>query len=75
VKLLRRSYSPQSLVAVLITRLLEAVMSVVPHIMLFSFLGAASGFAGFILEQYRSFLTVLFSMAAGALAFGCLSNS
>jgi len=43
--------------------------------MLFSFLGAGSGFAGFILEQYQSFLTALFSMAAGALAFGYLPNS
>ncbi len=61
--------------AVLITRLLEAVMSVVPPIILLSFLGAASGFAGFILEQYRSFLTASFSMVAGSLAFGCLPNS
>jgi hypothetical protein len=62
-------------VAVLITRLLEVVLSIVSLIMLFSFLGAGSGFAGFILEQYQSFLTALFSMAAGALAFGYLPNS
>ncbi len=65
----------KSLVAVLIRRLLEALISLVSPTMLLSFLGVGFGSSGFILEQYRSFLTSLFSLAAGALAFGYLPNS
>jgi len=59
-------------VAGLISRFLEAVMSVARRIML---LGGASGSAGSNLEHCWSFLTALFSTAAEALAFGCLPNS
>jgi hypothetical protein len=62
-------------VAVLISRFLEAVMPVFARLMLLGGLGAASGPAGFILEHYWSFLIVLFSFAEEVSAFGCLSNS
>ncbi len=61
--------------AILISRFLEAVMSIVPSIMLLGVLGAASGSAGFIHEHYWSFLTALFSITEEALALGCLPNS
>jgi hypothetical protein len=59
-------------VAVLILRYLEAVISVFPRLMLLGVLGAACGSAGFILEYYWSFLTALFFFAEESLAFGCL---
>jgi hypothetical protein len=39
--------------------------------MLLSVLVATSGFVGFILEHYYSFLTELFSFAKKVVAFGC----
>ncbi len=57
------------MVAVLISRILEAVMPVLSRMMLLGALGAASGSAGFILERYWSSLAALFSFAEEALAF------
>jgi phage-related protein len=53
----------------MISRILEAVMPVLSRMMLLGALGAASGFAGFILERHWSFLAALFSFAEEALAF------
>jgi hypothetical protein len=62
-------------VVVLISRFLEAVVSVFPRIMLLGVLGAASGSANFILEHFWSFVTALFSFVEEALAFGCFPSS
>ncbi len=63
------------MVAVLISRFLEGVIPVFPRLIFLGVLCAASGSAGFILEHYWSFLTVLFPFAEEGLAFGCLPNS
>lgn len=50
----------KSFLAVLTTRLLESLITVVSPVMFLSFLGVGFGFSGFIPEQYRSLLTLLF---------------